>query len=156
MANDDLDFRNILAQSAEAFNDLELFDDWVPPDGDYTVVGQVVRSGTSSNEEAKTKYAWWNPPAQIIDDGEFHERTFSMGYASTNTGWSFARVCFLYRALMGKTSKVPAEINRFLREDYPGMVFTVSIARKVSKKNGKIYPEIRVTGVVPTDAPPTS
>ena len=76
----DLNFEQMLAQHNQEFKEAEVFDNWMPPDGDY-IVSLVKLSHGSSTKDGKD-LVWWRLTGRIEDvqDEKLNGKEFSVGY----------------------------------------------------------------------------
>jgi hypothetical protein len=72
------DMERIVAAKAEEFAAAEIFNEWMPPDGDYTVLLTEYADGVS--KKGSNEYAWWRLTARIqSSDPELDQKDFTIG-----------------------------------------------------------------------------
>jgi len=143
MANDDA-FLEVLASCTEACSGMDLSDDgWMPPDGTFDVMIDEVAQGIK--EKNGMNNAWVKPSFEVID-GEFKGRTFSDYYwiqpNLTEPSISLKNLCRLATCLSGHAVTDPIEAITTVVEG-KGEFLSVEVYRTTSKKNGKVYSNIR-------------
>jgi hypothetical protein len=87
MSNLSSEMQEVLAQVAKEFETAEVFSQWTPPDGTYTVLISGYNDGVSTKGNAKT--AWWKLDNRIIDQtgGDLNEKEFSVFFRSSAVGF---------------------------------------------------------------------
>lgn len=76
----DLNFEQLLAEHNQNFAEAEVFDNWMPPDGEYVV--SLVKLATGSTKKEGGDFVWWRLTGRIEDvqDEKLNGREFSAGY----------------------------------------------------------------------------
>lgn len=76
----DLNFEQLLAVHNQEFAEAVVFDNWMPPDGEYVV--SLVKLATGSSNKNDTDLVWWKLTGRIEDvqDEQLNGREFSAGY----------------------------------------------------------------------------
>ena len=76
----DLNFEQLLATHNQDFAEAVVFDNWMPPDGEYVV--SLVKLATGSTSRDGVDLVWWKLTGRIEDvqDGQLNGREFSAGY----------------------------------------------------------------------------
>ena len=76
----DLNFEQMLAKHNQDFKESEVFDNWMPPDGEYIVSLVKLDTGTSSKDGKDV--VWWRLRGRIEDvqDEKLNGKEFSVGY----------------------------------------------------------------------------
>jgi len=89
------EMEGILAAVSDEFANAEVFNDWRPPDGEYTAV--VVGYSDGISTRGGNKYAWWALNGRLLCPGtELDEREFTIGpFRSTGLGFLKAAMSVL-------------------------------------------------------------
>ena len=89
------EMEGILAAVADEFAQAEVYNDWRPPDGEYTVVVVSYSDGVSTR--GNNKYAWWALGGRLLCPGtELDEKEFTIGpFRSTGVGFLKAAMSVL-------------------------------------------------------------
>ena len=76
----DLNFEQMLAQHNQEFKEAEVYDNWMPPDGEYIVSLTKLAEGTSTKDGKDL--LWWRLTGRIEDvqDEKLNGKEFSVGY----------------------------------------------------------------------------
>ena len=80
------DFDSVLAEVAEQYRQATPFEDFTPPDGDYTVMLNAIQTGVKE-EEGKPPYIWISVKGQLLcpNDLTLDRKVTSLGFFSTAT-----------------------------------------------------------------------
>jgi len=79
---------NILEQVADEFANAEVFNEWKPPDGEYTTLIVAYSDGVSTR--GSNKYAWWTLTGRLLcpSDPELDQKEYTIGpYRSSAVGF---------------------------------------------------------------------
>lgn len=90
------EMESILEQVASEFESAEVFNDWNPPDGEYTTVLTAYSDGVTTR--GSNKYAWWALTGRLLCPGnpELDQREFTIGpFRSTGVGFLKAAMAVL-------------------------------------------------------------
>ncbi len=76
----DLNFEQLLAAHNQDFAEAVVFDNWMPPDGEYVV--SLVKLATGSSSKDSVDLVWWKLTGRIEDvqDEQLNGKEFSAGY----------------------------------------------------------------------------
>ena len=76
----DLNFEQLLAAHNQDFAEAVVFDNWMPPDGEYVV--SLVKLATGSSSKDGVDLVWWKLTGRIEDvqDEQLNGKEFSAGY----------------------------------------------------------------------------
>lgn len=76
----DLNFEQLLATHNQDFADAEIFDNWMPPDGEYVV--SLLKLSSDSSIKDGVDFMWWRLTGRIEDvqDELLNGKEFSAGY----------------------------------------------------------------------------
>ena len=76
----DLNFEQLLAQHNQDFKEAEVYNNWMPPDGDYIV--SLVKLDKGSSAKDGVSLAWWRLTGRIEDvqDEKLNGKEFPVGY----------------------------------------------------------------------------
>ena len=76
----DLNFEQLLAQHNQDFKEAEVYNNWMPPDGDYIV--SLVKLDKGSSTKDGVSLAWWRLTGRIEDvqDEKLNGKEFPVGY----------------------------------------------------------------------------
>jgi len=147
----DLNFEQLLASHNQDFKEAEVFNDWMPDDGEYIVSLIKLTSGTSNKDGVDT--IWWNLKGRIEDvqDEKINGREFTVGYYTSK---AFGILKGAVNILSGGEINDLAQANAIL-EAALGLVIRVRVRTSISKKNGKEYTNCFILEVINT-TPETS
>jgi hypothetical protein len=116
---------------------------WTPPDGGYDVMIDDVATGIK--EKNGVNNAWVKPSFTIID-GDFKGRTFTDYYwiqpGAEEPTMSLKNLCRFATCLAGMEIKDPIAAVTIARES-KGEFLSLEVFRTTSKKNGKVYSNLR-------------
>ena len=144
-------FDAILGEAAEEFTQAEVYSNWMPPDGDYTVLLTEAKNGVKVDEN--NRFAWVRLTGRILDDHnpELNEKEFSVGYFTTKVPGIMKGAVSI---LAGKViTNLKEAITILTRSN--GTVVVVNVFTKPSKKNNQEYTNCNIQRVVSTvDAVP--
>ncbi len=148
-------FESIMNEAAEEFANAEVFSDWMPPDGDYTVLLLETKKGAVDKEGQK--YGWWRLPGTIIDDTnpELGGKEFTVGYYTTK---ALGILKGAVSTLAGRTVTALTEVPEILATS-AGRVVIVSVTTAFNKKANREFTNSRIQKVLPeqnveAEAPP--
>jgi hypothetical protein len=83
----DLAFEQMLAAHNQEFQDAEEYGtQWMPPDGNYTVVVSAVKNGTFVSKKTNKSEGWWKLTGRIesdISNPDLYGKEFQIGYYTT-------------------------------------------------------------------------
>ncbi len=76
----DLNFEQLLAAHNQDFAEAVVFDNWMPPDGEYVV--SLIKLATGSSSKDGVDLVWWKLTGRIEDvqDEQLNGKEFSAGY----------------------------------------------------------------------------
>lgn len=133
------EFMALLQQNAEEFKKAEVISDWMPPDGDYTVIGGAFSHGTVS-KDGQPPFGWFKLAARInaVSNPELHDKLFTMLYGTTKqVGLLKSAASQIAGFLVEDIMQVPAILTQA-----DGVVYSVSIST-----NKKGYKRVDVTRI---------
>jgi len=147
MSNDA--FLEVLAGCTEAGENMDLSDDgWTPPDGTYDVQIESVNVGIK--EKGGVNNAWLKPTFLVLD-GEFEGKTFTDFYwippATTEPSMGQKKLAQFATCLNGTEVRNPIEGSE-IAQAAVGEFLSMEIYRTTSKKNGKVYTNIRFLNTI--------
>jgi len=143
----DLNFEQMLAEHNQEFKEAEIFNDWMPPDGDYIVSLIKLNHGTSTKNNAGL--VWWNLRGRIEDvqDEKLNGEEFTVGYYTSK---AFGIMKGAVKVLAGKEISDLAEAHTILEASL-GKVATVRVRTSRSRKDGKDYTNCFILNVIDTE-----
>ena len=77
-------FQKLLNSCQKAYEEAQMFDDWVPPDGTYACALSGFESGEKLVKGTNKPYAWFRLTFEILD-GDFQTKTFSDFFSTQPT-----------------------------------------------------------------------
>lgn len=150
----DLDFERLLAAHkatlAKQYDDAEEYNDWMPPDGEYTVSVMKCGKGVSTKNDPNNPMFWYKPVVKIEagDNPALLGQEFSLGFFSTNSpGILKGQV----RALNGGEPVPFDQVDAVFMRSI-GKILRVKVSTTTSTKNGKDYTNCYVQEVIRTEA----
>jgi hypothetical protein len=134
------EFMAILQQNAEDFRKAEVTSDWMPPVGDYTVIGGAFACGTSAGKEGKPAFNWFRLPGRIEapSNPELHGKVFSLLFGTTQQVGLLKAQC---SGIAGRIVETILEVPAVL-EQADGVVFSVNVST-----NKKGYAKVGITQI---------
>jgi len=148
----DLNFEQMLAQHNQEFRESEVYNDWMPDDGEYIVSLIKLDHGTSSKDGVDT--IWWRLTGRIEDvqDEKINGREFCVGYF---TNKAFGILKGAVNTLSGQEVNDLTDANAILAASI-GLVVRGKVKTTTSKKNGKEYTNCNLMEVLNTTPATTS
>ena len=152
----DMDFKKMLGEHAAAYAQAEAFDDWMPPEGEYTTLVKKVKRGSFTKDSIKVPF--WRLTGQIQDPAlpEFDQKEYSLGFF--NPG-SFRGLKTMINQLTG------TQINSLEQADdaldtIEGLLVKTSVKSTYSDKHKRSFFNVNILSIIPTEAevveaPPT-
>ena len=142
----DLNFEQLLAQHNQEFKDAEVFNDWMPPDGEYIVSLVKLTSGASSKDGKDL--IWWNLKGRIEDvqDEKLNGEEFTVGYYTSKV---FGILKGAIKVLAGREISDLAEAHTILEASI-GLVIRAKVRTSRSRKDGKDYTNCYILEVINT------
>jgi hypothetical protein len=133
------EFMALLQANAEEFKKAEVISDWMPPDGDYAVVGGTAVLGTTT-KEGKPPFNWFRLPCRINapSNPELHDKSFTMMYGTTINVGMLKSAC---SGIAGRVVDSIMEIPSVLASA-DGTVYSVNVTT-----NKKGYKNVSVTQI---------
>ena len=131
----DIGFEKLLADHNQEFQEAEVFNNWMPPDGEYIVSLVKLTTGTSKKDGADLM--WWNLKGRIEDvqDENLNGQEFTVGYFTSKV---FGILKGAVRVLAGQDVNDLAEANTVLEASI-GSVIRAEVRTSRSQKNGQDY-----------------
>jgi hypothetical protein len=130
------EFADILNQTAQEYAQAEVFDSWMPPDGDYTAFIKEYKDGVK--QEQNGKYGWMRLTGQLLEDtnAELNNREFSLAFCTTKAPGVLKGLC---KQLTG--GQIINDINqaRQVLKDAVGKVVVISVRTKTNPKTNKEF-----------------
>lgn len=133
---------NILEEIAEEFSQAEVFNEWMPPDGDYTVLITGYADGVSV--KGNKKYAWWRQDGRLLVPGDpsLDEKDFTLGfYRSTAIG-------FLKQAMAVIAGRKIDDVRQAQPLLAGAVGWIINIRKSTTSKDGVEYPRVKILNVV--------
>jgi hypothetical protein len=141
-----LNFDDVLKQSTQAYKEAEAFDDWMPPDGEYTAVVTSYGEGVVAKET--DTFAWMKLQGKLLteNDPELDGREFSLGYFTT-------KALGILKGAVAKLGGSKLECDDLklaseLLKRSVGTIVNIKVATTVNKKNHQEYKNVRILGVI--------
>ena len=143
---DDMAFEAAMALYNKEFDEAEPFDNWYPPDYDYTCMVSKVKRGVTEKDNAP--FLWWKIMAKIIFPGneELDGQEFQLAFFSNKSYGQMKTVCNTISQNTAKRSQ--GEYNSEM-DGYIGTCLNVKVHREVSSKSGKPFVATDITEVIP-------
>jgi len=146
----DLNFEQLLAEHNKDYKEAKEFSDWMPPDGDYTVVIKGCDKGVSTKGD--TPLLWWKHTAEILagEDPGLMGREFTSLFASSR---SYGSAKSQAKVITGGVS-APDDASGLdaVLMGATGAVLQVQIKTRTSTKNGNDYTNCFYQELVDTSA----
>ncbi len=142
----DIEFEKALQLHNQEFKEAEVFDNWMPPDGEYMV--SLVKLTTGTAKKDGTDIMWWNLRGRIEDvaDEQLHGSEFTVGYYSSKV---FGILKGAAKTLAGRDIDDLAEANAVLEASLGGVV-RVEVRTTRSRKDGRDYTNCYIKEVIVT------
>lgn len=142
----DVNFEQLLAQHNQDFKDAEVFNNWMPPDGEYIVSLTKLDKG-SSTKDGKTTL-WWKLTGRIEDvqDEKLNGEEFQVGYYSSK---AFGVMKGAVKTLAGQLVDDLDSAHQVL-ESSLGKIIKAKVTTKTSKKDGNDYTNCYIQEVINT------
>ena len=140
------DMQKILADVAEEFAQTEVFNQWMPPDGNYTALITAYGDGVSA--KGGNKVAWWKLDARLLvpGDEELDEKDFTLGfYRSSAIGFLKQAMAVLAGRKVDDISQAEPVLSASV-----GMVVNISKTTTIRSdaKGGGEFPNVKILEVV--------
>lgn len=146
----DLNFEQLLANHNQEFKEAEVFDNWMPPDGEYIV--SLVKLTTGSLTKDGKDLIWWRLTGRIEDvqDEQINGKEFSVGYYTSK---AFGILKGAVKVLAGDIIHDLAEAHIVLKTSI-GKVIRVKVDTRPGKgaNAGKEYTNCYIQEVINTSA----
>jgi len=142
----DLNFAKLLGENAAAFAEAEAFDDWMPPEGEYTTLIKKVKRGSYTKDGIEIPF--WRISGQIHDPSlpEMDQKEYSVGFF---TPASFRGLKTAINALTGTQINDLAAADAAL-DTIEGLLVKAGVKKNI--KSG--YFNVNILSVIPTEAAP--
>lgn len=142
----DLNFEQLLSQHNQEFREAEVYNDWMPDDGEYIVSLVKLTSGTSSKDGKDL--IWWNLKGRIEDvqDEKLNGREFTVGYYTSKV---FGILKGAVNVLSGQTIDDLSQAHAIL-EAAIGLVIRAKVRTSRSRKDNKDYTNCFILEVINT------
>lgn len=137
------EFMALLNQTAEEYRTSTASNDWMPPDGDYTV---VISNYTNGMKTGDSTFAWFKLEGRIDapQNPEVHDKVFALGFATT-------KYPGLLKTLVNAVAGVPvdniADVHPTLQAAV-GKIANVNVSTKLVKKTGNQVRNVTILGLV--------
>jgi len=138
-------------QAAKPYEEAEVFNNWMPPDGTYTVVLTDCQNGMSETE-AGERYGWVRLTGviQAETDPELDQKEFTVGFYRTD------RAHFKMKndvaVLAGrKVDSFLASLNILEQAARENWIVTVEVSRGTSRNTGRTFTNTRIVEVLPSE-----
>lgn len=141
----DLNFEQMLAQHNQEFKEAEVFNNWMPPDGEYVVSLVKLDQGTSTKDGKDT--IWWKLIGRIEDvqDEKLNGQEFSVGFYTSK---AFGILKGAVKTLAGDLINDLEEAHKVL-EGSIGKIIRAKVSTKTAK-NGNDYTNCFIQEVIET------
>lgn len=144
----EIGFEQLLAQHNQEFKDAEVFNNWMPPDGEYIVSLTKLAHDTLSKDGKDL--IWWRLTGVIEDvaDAELHGKEFSVGYYTSK---AYGILKGAVKTLAGKVIQDLAEAHIVL-ESSLGKIVRVKVETRPGKgtNEGKNFTNCYIQEVMKT------
>lgn len=139
-----VDMENIIGNVSEDYANAQVYNSWMPPDGDYTVLLTGLDAGTVTSGDT---YMWWRLDGRILSEGsELDQEEFTVGFFTTKAPG----------ILKGAVAVLSGRKNTSLKEATPileaakdaGTIVEVNVSTRKSKKDGQVYTNARINRLV--------
>jgi len=139
-----MEFISALATYQEEFDQAEVFDNWYPPDNNYTVSITGIKKGVT--EKDGEPFVWWKIMAVAhADDPEVNNRDFQMAFFSRRTFGMMKG--FVHQITQNTEKRSIAEYDRDLEKSV-GTICEVRVHREKSTKTGKMFTAVDLVKVL--------
>lgn len=142
----DIGFEQLLAVHNQEFKESEVFNNWMPPDGEYIV--SLIKLDTGTFAQDGVSLPWWRLTGRIEDvqDAALQGKEFSVGFYTSK---AFGILKGAVQALSGEQIDGLAEAHIILAESV-GKVIRAKIETTKSAKTGKKYTNCYIQEVIDT------
>lgn len=146
----DLNFEQLLASHNQEFKEAEVYNNWMPPDGEY--IASVVKLTTGSSTKDGVDLVWWRLTGRIEDvqDEKLNGKEFSIGYYTSK---AFGILKGAVKTLAGQIIHDLAEAHIILEASI-GKVLRVKVDTRPGKgaNAGKEFTNCYIQEVIDTSA----
>jgi len=146
MPLDELAWKAALAHYNKEFDEAEPFDNYYPPDNDYTVMVAKVKRGVSQKDDKP--FMWWKIMVTAIaqDHPEVDGQDFQLAFMSSKMFGGAKTTC---NKISQNTAKRSIDDYDAEMDSYIGTFLTVRVHREVNQKSGKTYVAVDIIDVIP-------
>lgn len=137
------DFNALLQQTAEEFANAEVFNDWLPDDGDYNALIADYKEGV---KETDTSKMWWmRLTGRLLAEGnpDLDQREFTLGYFSGKAPG----------ILKGAVSVLNGAPVKNIADARAILLASIGAVVELTVSTGKQYRNVRITKLVAPPAP---
>lgn len=129
------EMQSILEETAEEFANAEAFDDWMPPDGDYTVLLTNAKTDVKAYDDG-SKMLWVRITGRILADHnpEVDQKEFTAGFFSSKAYGILKQAA---NVLKGSPCTSNTEAIKVLM-GCAGTVVILSVKTKPDRKNNAV------------------
>lgn len=141
------EFQNILNDVAEEYANAEVFDNWMPPDGDYTVL--LTKLQLNKVQKGDAEYLWVRLIGRILLEGDtdLDQREYAVGnYRTTAIFTMKGDVAILNGGR--KVNDINESLQVLNQAATENWVVTSTVVRTKSKKDGRIFANSSITEIV--------
>lgn len=138
------EFEQILGEVSKEYAEAEVYDNWMPPDADYTVALGDFKEGVSDKEGGKS--VWMRLKGKILDSSnpELDQKEFTAGYYTSKAIFSLKNDV----AVLAGAKIDDIQLSRQVIKDAQGWIVTVRVATRESKKTGREYTSSSIINVI--------
>jgi hypothetical protein len=145
MALDRMAFDAALVVYNKECYDAEPFDNWAPPDNDYTAMVTAIKRGVKTDNGKP--FVWWKimVTASAPDHPDIDGKEFQLAFLSNKAFGQMKTVC---NQLSQNTAKRNAQEYDAEMDEYIGTCINVRVHREKSEKTGKTYVNCDITEIL--------
>ena len=143
---DDMAFKAALAHYNKEFDEAEPFDNWYPPDNDYTVMVSKIKRGVKEKDGAP--FVWWTIMVTALapDHKEVDGRDFRLAFLSSKMFGLMKTTC---NQISQNTAKRDIDAYDAEMDGYIGTCMTVRVHREQNEKSGKTFVAVDIKDIIP-------
>jgi hypothetical protein len=147
MSAQDAGFEQLLADQNKGFQDAEAFDNWMPSDGQYTMIIKTVKSIVLSDKTTGKKDAGWRFSLIVVNpaDPSMHNRECSSLFTMKVPGILKSLAIILSSGAVNANTGLAEANTIFLGSQGKAVLVEVST-------NAKGYKNLKIVEIIPLDS----
>jgi len=150
MSGTDVGFERLLAEYNQAYADSEMFNNWMPPDGEYIVSVSKTANGIMTDSSEKS-IPWWRITGMIQEPAnpDLDGKEFPVGFY---TGRAFGILKSAASVLSGKIIDTLKDASDVVLGS-AGMLLKVRVETKYSKKHKQNFSNCSILQPIKLESP---